>query len=193
MRALNNATEPRPTNSYPTVFDSFFSTDASKSRKHPTLTDAQLTSEAILFVGAGMDTTGTALITTVWNLIHHPTAAQKLRAELRTCDSLDLEHIEHLPYLTAVIKESLRFSYGVPGPIARVVPEGGTVIAGRKIPAGTVVGHSAYVYHNNPDVFYQPEQWSPERWIDSTPEQKKEMDRFWMPFSRGSRGCLGMK
>lgn len=37
---------------------------------------------------------------------------------------------------SAVVKESLRFSFGVPGRISRVVPAEGAVFCGRHIPPG---------------------------------------------------------
>lgn len=55
----------------------------------------------------------------------------------------DLTELENLPFLTAVIKESLRLAPGISTPLTRVVPRGGATIGGQFIPAG--VSHSRAV------------------------------------------------
>ena len=58
------------------------------------------------------------------------------------------------------------------------------------IPAGVPVGMSAYFQHRDPNIFPRPMEYLPERWLkDVTPA----MERNYIPFSRGSRYCLGMK
>lgn len=58
------------------------------------------------------------------------------------------------------------------------------------IPAGIPVGMSAYYAHRDATVFPHPEEFLPERWLsDVTPA----MNRNFVPFSKGSRRCLGMK
>ena len=59
------------------------------------------------------------------------------------------------------------------------------------IPAGVAVGMSAYFQHRDPTIFPRPLEFLPERWLDEnvTPEMKNA----YIPFSRGSRHCLGMK
>ena len=58
------------------------------------------------------------------------------------------------------------------------------------IPAGVPVGMSAYFQHRDPRIFPNPMEFKPERWLqDVTPE----MEKNFIPFSRGSRYCLGMK
>ncbi|PMB64429.1 Trichodiene oxygenase [Beauveria bassiana] len=57
------------------------------------------------------------------------------------------------------------------------------------IPAGVPVGMSAYFQHRDPSIFPSPEKFMPERWLQNvTPE----MQRSLVPFSKGSRHCLGM-
>lgn len=218
MRSL--ASKPRPEDAYPTVFDNLINpSEDGNTKAKPALTDEQLTTEAVLLIGAGMDTTATALVVAVYNLTTHPSALETLQRELKqalqspqpsprpdppngnpetgsglqSLVPLSLDQVEHLPYLTAVLKESLRLSYGVPGPISRIVPPGGATIAGRKVPAGAAVSHSAFLYHTDASAFPEPGVWRPERWIEADPNQEHEMKRAWMPFSRGSRQCLGMK
>lgn len=67
-------------------------------------------------------------------------------------------------------------------------------------PPGTVMSMSQRDLHNNADIFPDPERFEPERWLPATdptctatPEQRRLMDRYWVPFSRGSRNCIGLE
>ncbi|EEB99778.1 hypothetical protein MPER_00456, partial [Moniliophthora perniciosa FA553] len=101
-----------------------------------------------------------------------------------------LEKLEKLPYLTAVIKESLRLSHGVVTPMSRIVSEAGVTIAGHGVPPGTVVSIANPFVHLNPDIFPDPERFYPERWIEA---KEYETDRYLVPFGKGPRSCLGIK
>ena len=111
----------------------------------------------------------------------------------------------------AIVKESLRLSYGVPGCLPRVVPPSGAVLCGHEVPPGvgilhlpsaihdlltsvylqTIVSSSNYVYHQDPHTFHDPEAFRPERWLAESPGDLREMERNFFPFSRGSRSCIG--
>ena len=57
------------------------------------------------------------------------------------------------------------------------------------IPAGTVVGMSHMMIHNDPNIFESPTEFLPERWIG---EKGKKLDHWLLAFSKGSRDCVGM-
>jgi cytochrome P450 len=61
------------------------------------------------------------------------------------------------------------------------------------IPRGTAIGMSAFVSHNNKDVFPEPEKYDPERWIDAQGMPNHAMEKYMMSFSKGSRQCVGMQ
>lgn len=94
-------------------------------------------------VGAGSDTTGISMTATIYFLMKHPTCLQKLRDEIDTAardgilsDPATFQEAQKLPYLQATIKESLRMHAAVGQILSRVVPEGGTQLAGRNFPQG---------------------------------------------------------
>ncbi|KAL4941896.1 cytochrome P450 [Aspergillus oleicola] len=60
----------------------------------------------------------------------------------------------------------------------------------RHIPAGTAVGMGAYSLQTDPNVYEDPFAFRPERWLGSIDPKR---NRIWMPFSRLSRNCPGMK
>ena len=51
---------------------------------------------------------------------------------------------------------------------------------------------TAYFQHTDPDVFPDPFVFRPERWLDLDETTSKQMHRNLVPFSRGSRNCIGM-
>lgn len=85
------------------------------------------------------------------------------------------------------MKESLRLS-GFLGKAPRVVPEGGVILCGEHIPSGTIVSCAAYADHHNPEYFGADHAiFNPDRWLGN----ERHLDRYWFPFGRGSRDCIG--
>ena len=82
----------------------------------------------------------------------------------------------------------MRVHPGVGFPLERFVPEGGAVICGTHLPAGTNVSMSAPTIHSNKDIFGQDaDDFRPERWLDATPEELKKMDRSFLAVSQFDR------
>lgn len=50
---------------------------------------------------------------------------------------------------------------------------------------------STYLMHRKPDVFPDPDTFDPARWINQPPEVLRARERCFVPFTRGSRTCLG--
>ena len=97
--------------------------------------------------------------------------------------------LETLPFLNAFIKETLRMWPTLPGPLERSVTEGGKVICDIYLPEGTEVTMQAYSIHRNEAIFPDPLALKPERWLQETTEMKAAF----VPFSYGTRQCVGMK
>ncbi|ETN39087.1 uncharacterized protein HMPREF1541_05309 [Cyphellophora europaea CBS 101466] len=177
----------------PSVFRTALHPDLKKHQ--PVFNDKVLAADAFTIFTAGTDTTAHTLVTGTWYLLQDPSVMEQLRKELKSAipDSTDVSltwsSLESLEYLTAVIKESLRLSYGVPGKLPRMVPPAGAELAGYRLPGGTALSMSCYIYHQHPAYFAEPEKFLPERWLDR--EQAASMEKYFMPFSRGSRGCIG--
>ncbi|KAF3184244.1 hypothetical protein TWF225_008308 [Orbilia oligospora] len=175
-----------------TIFAQLFQDDPKKGRKAST--DSELGADALLTVSAGMDTLGHTLTQATYHLVKNPDIQSKLLSELKTVmknpkDNVSEETLEHLPFLQACLKESLRFAHGVPGPLPRDVPASGATIMGHYLPPGTITSTSQYFYHTNPDIFPEPLKFNPERWLV---EDTREQERYFMPFSRGARVCIGL-
>jgi len=139
---------------------------------------------------AGTDSTGMNLATAFFQLARHPGKHSRLHQEL--LDAPATADPQTLPYLRAVIRESLRISMANPTRLPRVVPAGGWSFAGYVLPSGTNVGCALHTLHFNPAVYAAPFEFRPERWLDNTEDNKvtPEMNRDHIPFGLGTRSCI---
>jgi cytochrome P450 len=150
-------------------------------------------------VFAGSDTTAISLRSIFYQLMRNPEKYTKIRAEIDQADKEGKlseyisyrESTTHLPYTSAVIKEGLRMHPAVGLLLERYVPSGGATLCGQYLPEGTVVGVNAWVVQYNPRVFTNPDNFIPERWIESTEDSLKEMEQSLFYFGGGSRTCIG--
>lgn len=56
----------------------------------------------------------------------------------------------------------------------------------------TPMSSATYFIHRDPTIFPDPEKFDPKRWITES-ENDKHLKRYLVPFTRGSRACLGIK
>lgn len=100
-----------------------------------------------------------------------------------------LATLEQLPYLAAVVQEGLRLCDPVSHRIGRQFPDQPLQCRGIFIPANTTVGMTAMLTHLNDTIFPEPRIFRPERWLG--PDGKR-LERYLVPFNRGTRSCLGI-
>jgi cytochrome P450 len=146
-------------------------------------------------VGAGTITTAHFLKTVSFHLLNKPEILHKLKVELASAipnpgASVPLQQLEKLPYLSAVISEGFRVSYGVTSRLPRVSPDSALVFNGWEIPPGTPVSMTSILMHDNPQLFPNPREFSPERWLKGNPGGR--LDKYLVNFSKGTRACLGL-
>ena len=124
--------------------------------------------------------------------------ARALAAELKTVEFPangvpSIQKLDSLPYLDAVIKEGLRLFAAIPMTLFREVPAEGKVMSGYTVPGGTIVGSQAYSLHRNEEIYPNPEEFTPERWLNVDKETELQMQRQFWAFSSGARSCIGQK
>ncbi|KAJ5109198.1 benzoate 4-monooxygenase cytochrome P450 [Penicillium angulare] len=156
----------------------------------------RLKNEAATIFAAGVETCARVMALSVFHLTKDRSKLEKLREELHPVMSNRSERIsptemEKLPYLTGVINEGLRLSYGSTLRFPRVAPDEALHFEGFVIPPGTVMSQSNYFLHTDPSIFPDPTNFDPERWIRAA-ENDQNLKRFIGSFSKGSRQCLGM-
>ncbi|KAL8992639.1 MAG: hypothetical protein Q9169_006945 [Polycauliona sp. 2 TL-2023] len=170
-------------------------------REPATFTQSDVTYHMIPNIVAGSDTTAASLNAAVYLLWRHPSVLARLRQELdkwaagkekRTMDSMIfMAEAQDLPYLQAVIKESMRLFPGLGNNYGRVVPKEGLVIADQFFPAGTVVGMNAYAAHANRDVLGLTLRNSDLTAGWTMKKKVTRMDQYFLSFGRGPRNCIG--
>lgn len=172
------------------------------------LTTPELWGEANVLMIAGSDTTSTTLAATLFHLVRSPAVRAKLSKEVRGAfthveEIVSGTRLNELVYLKACIDEALRLAPAVPGAIPRQVMEGGAMVDGVFLPAGTDCGTPVYSIHRQEQYYRSAEKFVPERWIEgatcsvsgtewtTTKEEIEVARRAFCPFSIGPRGCIG--
>lgn len=164
-------------------------------------TQRHMTHSAQALTAAGGETSGSTLAVITYHLLRHPDKLARLRAELATVRALDdhspdqiatYRDFEKLSYLNACITEGLRVACPVSGRLGRVNRSQPTLYGGYTIPAGYVFSMSITDLHLDPLAF-GPDPWEfkPERWLEGGPAERRRLERYWAPFSRGTRACAG--
>jgi cytochrome P450 len=172
-----------------------------------------IASEVLDHLAAGFDTSGITLVYFVHELSQRPDLQHALRQELASLQhaalTLSRSHddtssssspvpsardLDSLPLLQAMLQETLRLRSAIPGPEPRITPPAGCVLGPDgeySVPGGVRVSAQPHSLHRNPEVFEDPERWRPERWLEASPEELKEMNRWFWAFSSGGRMCIG--
>jgi cytochrome P450 len=174
----------------PTIFHELLSCSLPPAEK----TLDRLVDEGINMVAAGTLTTAHFLKTTSYHLLANPALLAKLKSELTAAipnpeELPPLRDIEALPYLHAVVQEGFRLSYGATSRLPRVSPKTALQYKDWIIPAGTPVGMTSIILHENPNIFPNPKKFDPDRWFEKDAER---LDRYLVNFSKGTRSCLGI-
>ena len=141
---------------------------------------------------AGQDTTANAILWTLYHLAKYPDVQNKVRQEISRLwtnpsevSSINAEKIEQMQYLNAVIDESMRLYPPVYAAYRDVKEE--TEMGGYQLKKDTLLILSMYVTHKHPDLWENPDEFDPERFIN----QKPKGFSFY-PYGGGKRICLGM-
>jgi len=137
---------------------------------------------------AGHETTALALAWALADIVPRPEVVDRLADELRRVTGggpPEADHLAALEYLDAAIRESLRRNPVAPFVVRKAVRP--FVAGGREYPAGVVLCPCSYLVHRRGDLYPEPDQFRPERFL-----QRKFGAHEWFPFGGGNRVCLGM-
>jgi cytochrome P450 family 135 len=137
--------------------------------------DEELRDELLTVVGAGHETTATALAWAMERLLRTPRVLARLRKSLAAGED---------EYLDATVKEALR-ARPVIIDVARKLTAPAR-IGGYELPAGGFVLPAIGAMHYREDVFPEPQEFRPERFLDG-----KADNYAWIPFGGGVRRCIG--
>lgn len=128
-------------------------------------------------------------------LLHAPSTLDRLATEIRSLPSESEIRIDgqldNCAYLWASVDELFRLMPVMNNALFRTVQKGGVVINNTYFPEGTDLGSSIFEINRNEQYFDEPHAFKPERCLGSTEEERKEAKKYWVPFGRGNRTCVG--
>ena len=167
-------------------------------------TEENLVDQMMTFLAAGHETTATAMIWGIYMLCLNPDVQKRLRNEIReNLPSIEEQHtitsqvIDHMPYLSAVCNEVLRYYPPVPLTIRDTCRD--TTIAGEFIPKGTRLVLVPWAINKDTN-YWGPDaaKFNPDRWLQSPDNPASAnggaaSNYSFLTFLHGPRSCIGQK
>lgn len=144
-----------------------------------------------------------AIETTLWSmewaiaeLVNHQDIQNKVRAELEAVLGHGVQITEpdttRLPYLQAVVKETLRLRMAIPLLVPHMNLQDAK-LGGYDIPAESKILVNAWWLANNPENWKNPQEFRPERFFEEEKNTEANGNDFkFLPFGVGRRSCPGI-
>lgn len=138
--------------------------------------------ELVTLLIAGHETTQITIAWALYWLYRHPESLNDLRAEVSGVE--DLETLLKLPFLDAVVNETMRIDPIVPDVLRTLTVD--KDLGGHHYVKGSHIAVVTALLHTREDLYPNPEQFKPSRWLEQKP-------RPWtfFPFGGGARRCIG--
>jgi cytochrome P450 len=149
------------------------------------LTDREICEQLQTLLFAGHSTTAIALTWALYLLLRNPHVLSRLQEELIALGpDIEPEALAKVPFLDAVCSETMRIRPLIGGVARRLrVPMS---LLGYELPAGMSVGASVLWAHSNPEIYPEPDQFLPDRFLGRTFSPFE-----FLPFGGGNRRCIG--
>ncbi|KAJ3892340.1 cytochrome P450 [Lentinula edodes] len=182
------------------------------------LSEEELFAQMRVLLFAGHETSGTSLTFALFELVRNPELQTRLRKEIRNTErkiaergdvEVTAQDLESMPFLNAVVKETLRF-HPVAVHLFRIAVEDdvlplmkpivattGEILKEVVVPKGTRIVGSIPAYNRHEDVFGNDAfTFNPDRWLD--PGHVKNSVSLGVyanlaTFSAGIRSCIGWR
>ena len=149
------------------------------------MSDEEIRDELMTMLFAGHETTASALAWSFYWLHRLPEVGQKCQTELNSLpDNAEFTTIAKLPYLNAVVSETLRLNPVVVF-VGRQLKEPFELM-GYQLEPGTSLLPSIYLTHQREDIYPEPKKFKPERFLE-----RQFSPYEFLPFGGGNRRCLG--
>ncbi len=148
------------------------------------MSDVELRDELMTLILAGHETTANSLAWTFERLTRNPEPYETLKARTRGADPEAAKH-----YVEATIHEGMRQRPVIAFVVRRVQTPWrfGEYV----VPSNTPVALSIVGVHHRADVYADPHQFRPERFLNPDGSFEKPGTYTWIPFGGGIRRCLG--
>lgn len=159
-------------------------------------TDTQYIHDIVFtMLAMGHENISTSLTWMILLLANNPDIQNKCRKEITDCNRISEKELDtiSLPYLTAVIYETLRLYPPIPM-LSRIVKHDPS-LHGIKIKSSTEILICPYVLHRSSLYWSSPDKFLPERWLDTENgyrlKYSPHVPGSYLPFGLGSRACVG--
>ncbi|KAH9416694.1 hypothetical protein DERP_012162 [Dermatophagoides pteronyssinus] len=159
------------------------------------LSEEEIVAQCFVFFLAGYETTASTLTFCLFELVSNPAIQDKLYEEVRSVldkgEALDYNNVMRLPYIDAVISETLRH-HPPAFALTRVAAEPYYLAeCDYTLRKGDMIRFPVYAIHHNPKFFPDPDRFDPERFM---PENRHKIIPYtYLPFGGGPRNCIGMR
>lgn len=144
----------------------------------------------LTFLNAGHETTGKALIWTLFVLSREPVWQERLREEafeIAGTGPITGANVEKLTLTRQVFEEAMRLY--APAPVLTRQATEDTDLGGVRLKAGSIIFVPIWAVHRHKKLWSEPERFRPERFA---PEARAAIGRTqFMPFGFGPRICIG--
>ncbi|XP_055997286.1 cytochrome P450 2C15-like [Ostrea edulis] len=173
--------------------DAYLLEQKQRSEIDTTFTDEQLQHTVRDFFGAGTETTSTLLLWALLYLVHHQEWQKNLQEDIDDVVGVGqpkMEHKERLPRVEAFILEIQRVANLLPMNLPRTTNEDFTY-NGYIFPKDAIVFCVLDSVLSDPEIYPEPSQFKPERFLDDDGKCIGEKKDKLVPFSLGRRQCLG--
>ncbi|KAG7090931.1 hypothetical protein E1B28_010004 [Marasmius oreades] len=178
------------------------------------LTEEEMIAQMRTLLLAGHETSATTLTWVLYELARHPEVQRKLREEIRAREAsrsgpdFTANDFDNMPYMAAVVKESMRFHPAVYQnyrqaarddflPLSKsIVTTSGRVLNELPVGKGTKLVLSIAAYNRNKDVFGEDaDVYDPERWFNSGEKKGPTVGVYGnlLTFAGGVRTCIGWR
>ncbi|PSN68465.1 cytochrome P450 monooxygenase-like protein [Corynespora cassiicola Philippines] len=154
-------------------------------------TRGKMEAQSNVLLSAGSETTATFFTAATYFLLKHPKCLGQLQEEIRSAftnmEEITSESTARLPYLSAVVEETLRLYPPAAFMLPRISP--GAFVDGHFVPKGTTVIADMWSISRDPRYWTDGKSFRPERWIGPSFQDNKAA---FNPFSNGPRACIGI-
>lgn len=152
------------------------------------LSREEIRDQVVTLIAAGYETTSAAMGWALCGLGGRPDALAAAVAETRQVvgdGPVTVDHLPKLRWVDAIINEALRLY--PPAPISARYVKRELSFRGHRMKPGTMIIYSPYATHRSPEVYDDPEEFRPERWLDGLKPKASEL----VAFGGGAHRCLG--
>jgi pentalenene oxygenase len=165
---------------------------AARDEQGQPMPDEEAADQVAVLMLAGGETTSAAVTWSFHLLDGHPQIQRALQAEADAVldgHTAGWEHLTRLDLTARVVREALRLfppAWAIPRTAVRE-----TTLAGRVLPAGSLVIFSPYVLHRLPGLYQDPAHFDPDRWRPAASGSAAPHRDSFLPFGAGPTKCIG--